>query len=1286
MSVRRSARQITVERDQFAAGFRLLELTEESTPRSKPTIVIDLIRPEDLVALSVEAVGCELTEGNPPVLRPINGETDALLVVRYTFQHLADEASYEGGTVPVPIEERPTNAPIKITAAADPRPNPPVASIAANGSRLVFAFPAGESIPFSTTGILAAISRLAPALHKLALPGAAPTGRSEPGTLGGTRLIPLPGGLIGALTGTALYARRGKVSELRELGAPKRSDAIATARYEANASRRVRKLLTNRTASLDRTSRPPLAPEDSIAFSFGAERIEVRPIFGPAGFIGTYRPRPRITRKLSYPPAPQETAIEAPYRLIISPGSEGRWTHALEPLGPSSGVDHFELWHSRLGQAAKDPSGKDTIDERDAGRRIVRAIWTRDRDYVDRTLWQNPASSWPAHANDPFRMSLDAADRHILVRQTSETLVGVSRSIEPNPLAAEALWLSAIGAWLKLRGSWDTKPYSAASIRSILFMNYSAPLGRDQHVEVAYPGYLYPFGHRATLVKVTDRKMKEAAPSIAALYQRKFLVIGEPIRVYPDQRNLPFSQVEIRPLVTPAIDDPGPKQDELFWPTINGKPFEFEMHALDQEMQQIRLHMPLMWVPEFRHDYSAIDDAYSSNPLRVVNAYGQKVAYAPADRAGVTTLPTAALRFLGQAVAGGCIPRMSSADVLVPAVQQLSPQPPIPICYHALYKSTGFNAAGNKAEFWASVLVDGEVSPEQSLDPVVPLPQLRFGAGGAPTDRSGGFVAPSVPLRGLSRVIGATGSADNDAAKLQFDPNKYFAGSEPKLFGLIPLSELGVSVDSDLLRIPKIISEFASRIEALVDDIGRAASSVASAAAEAKQMVDQASPDKPAAWIAEMNAAIASAESLEATFTDVQGKIGQALDKIRNEGKSAAESFVDALEAELENTIKSLNDLAAKLPSFIGNVLRSVANLLSTTVHGAISLVEDMSNYLTGLAESGSLARVQFEWKPAIQSWPNGSAPLLEVKKDSLVFAIGAQAGINGKNEVFALAQLVDFKLHLFPKAELIELDFERFSFRSGGGKPEVDVVFRKIGFHGVLAFVETFRELIPLDGFSDPPNVQVTAEGLTAGFGLALPDIAMGMFSITNMSLNADVQVPFLGKVVTVGFSFCTRERPFTIAVAFIGGGGWFGIRLSADGLEVLELGLEAGACIAVNFGVASGSVSAMLGIYIRLESQAGSLAGYFRLRGEVDVLGLITAAIELYMALVYHFKTGKLIGEATITVNVSVIGLSKKVSIHAQRTFAGANADPSFRDVMVESDGSSPSWTVYCLAFAEE
>ena len=80
---------------------------------------------------------------------------------------------------------------------------------------------------------------------------------------------------------------------------------------------------------------------------------------------------------------------------------------------------------------------------------------------------------------------------------------------------------------------------------------------------------------------------------------------------------------------------------------------------------------------------------------------------------------------------------------------------------------------------------------------------------------------------------------------------------------------------------------------------------------------------------------------------------------------------------------------------------------------------------------------------------------------------------------------------------------------------------------------------------------------------------------------------MPFLGDVVTVGFNFCTRERPFTLAVLFIGGGGWFLIRLSPDGLDVLELGLEAGAVLAVDFGVASGSISAMIGVYIRLEGE---------------------------------------------------------------------------------------------------
>ena len=454
---------------------------------------------------------------------------------------------------------------------------------AANSSRLVFEIPAGDTIPFSTAGILEAISRLKPLVHKLAVPGAAPSGQLQiaSGLLGDVRLIALPDGLIGALSGTSLHVRKPKRGELRRLGAPRGDELIGSMQYDATASRRARRLLLDRTALLDRTTKAPGQSETSLSIVLGEDRFDVPPIFGVGGLVGPHLQRPRMPQRYSYPPTSDETAIEAPYRLIISPSEEGRWKHALEPVRAGLDASHVELWHSRLAQLKINAEGKEEIDEKDAGRRIVRAVWARDRDGHSPATWRKPtfltSPGWPS--NIPFRTSLDRLDRHMLVRQTAETVPGETRAIEPLPLAAKALWLSSLGAWLKLHGSWDTKPYSAASFPSLLFMNYAAPLGRDQYVEVAYPGYLFPFGHSATLVKVTERKMKEAAPSLAALYQRKFLVIGEPRQVYGDRRDLPFGEVEIRPLVTPALDDPG-TSPLLFWPTINCPAFHVRNRGL----------------------------------------------------------------------------------------------------------------------------------------------------------------------------------------------------------------------------------------------------------------------------------------------------------------------------------------------------------------------------------------------------------------------------------------------------------------------------------------------------------------------------------------------------------------------------------------------------------------------------------------------------------------------------------------------------------------------------------
>ena len=178
-------------------------------------------------------------------------------------------------------------------------------------------------------------------------------------------------------------------------------------------------------------------------------------------------------------------------------------------------------------------------------------------------------------------------------------------------------------------------------------------------------------------------------------------------------------------------------------------------------------------------------------------------------------------------------------------------------------------------------------------------------------------------------------------------------------------------------------------------------------------------------------------------------------------------------------------------------------------------------------------------------------------------------------------------------------------------------------------------------------------------------------MFSLCNISLGAEARVPFIGDSLDFTFNFCTREHPFRLTVWVFGGGGFFGITVTPDRCRMLEASFEFGAACAIDFGVASGSIECMAGIYFRLETSTdgkddGELTGYFRLRGEVDVLGLISASLELYLELSYEPPSGKATGRATLTIEVEVCFLSFSVDITCEKKFTGSNNDPTFAEVM--------------------
>lgn len=1245
MAARR--RGLGVEPGRFVGWFP--DLPDPVEPPFPPDLVVDVIRAADLVAITVEAYGAELIGGSEPVIRW--GDDDGFLVARIGFQHIAERAIYET-KVDLPYDG--------YTDTGDPADEaqpffaPPELARPAKGSQLVFEVPAGFEIPFTTSGVLAALTRLQMATHPLAIPG--------PFT------VPIPDGpIIGLPTGVVGIATAGGLviaSETRRRRGP--DVTTATGMAAAMRHRRVARAIVSRLGAVPARGvdlRAAGAP--GIEITHRGAPLHVRPTVGAGGVIPPVIVVPPPRRPtLSREPEQFETAIEAPYRLIISPSAVGGWAHAAEPVTADDAPHRVELWHSRLGVRTSGPDDEVVVDETLANQRIIRAIWARDREAMD---WENELQ--PAHADEPFRTSLDGADRHMLVRQSAETWLGPGdQRLTPAPVDVRGLAISAVGAWLDLHGSWDTDKYEPG-ISAIESWDHVAPMGRDQFVKVVYPGYLWPFGHRASLVKLTERKMREAAPSIAGLYQRMFLVIKEPVRRYASNQ-LPLTEVRIVPLVTPTLDPP-PSADEMnqaFVPKVGGLPFAFVLHSRDHEDRAVRLVTPLTWVAAAYEDDGDIRGIHA--PHATVPADGQQVAFAPVQTGGDTVAPAADLTFDAEREDGTCSPRMDTASVTIDVVEELSGVGPVEIRYFDRYVAGGFDAADNAGQVWAELPTAAE---------------LAFGGGtSSGSDKAGGFVQPDLTVGGLSRLTGVVNDLDNVAADV-FDPAQFLDGVLPKLFGLVSLVDILKLGGLDLTEAPAVISQTFDRIEGFLHDLERAKAMVEDAVTEAEALVARAT-GKAEELQDQARDAIAAAEALQTTVTDA---VDEVIDTIQGLLDDATADVADALADPLQALREALDDMrivAPQLPPLIRRQLEQLADVLQAIVDAA-DLIDDVIAFINGLDPSSAQFTYRYEWRPPLESWPRGATPpILGLADRSLVIAVEGRLSGKGEMGVEALAELSDFSLNLLPGAPLVEFSFDHLSFLAGSdGKTEVDVVLGEIQFVGILGFVEVLKELIPFDGFSDPPFLDVTASGLTAGFTQDLPSVAIGVFNLSNLSLGADIVVPFLGETVTVGFAFCSRERPFTLAVLFIGGGGFFGIRLSPERVVVLELALEAGAVLAVDLGVASGSVSAMLGIYMRLEGDAGSLAGYFRLRGEVDVLGLISASIELYLELSYDFATGKMVGSASLTVKVEVLFFSTSVTISAERQFAGSNGDPTFVDVMgLEADGTSPDWSQYCLAFA--
>ena len=330
------------------------------------------------------------------------------------------------------------------------------------------------------------------------------------------------------------------------------------------------------------------------------------------------------------------TAIELPYKVVLSPSELGRWVHSLQPATHDTNV--VELWHTRLAVAAQAAAAGNAPvdpDETNATDRTVRAIWSPDYVNVDRTCTADPhivprsdahpdGLGFPVHYtkdgdpntyDDPFRMALDSQDRCELVHLTSNYRIPKPYNkcklkptkdelLPPLPVSVERMMLTSVGGYLKSYGAWEPAKVDENHQLTVEQWRHIATLGRDHYVRVVYKGYLLPFGHRASLVKVTERKIviNKDFPLhgfVAILHQRMFIVVQHPVKDFPvfgqpnGGRQIPFRQIEVLTLITPDIDAPqGPfppsatspnrsQSQSLFWPMVGGQAFPFRFRFTD---------------------------------------------------------------------------------------------------------------------------------------------------------------------------------------------------------------------------------------------------------------------------------------------------------------------------------------------------------------------------------------------------------------------------------------------------------------------------------------------------------------------------------------------------------------------------------------------------------------------------------------------------------------------------------------------------------------------------------
>jgi hypothetical protein len=982
------------------------------------------------------------------------------------------------------------------------------------------------------------------------------------------------------------------------------------------------------------------------------------------------------------------TEIELPYRLQISPVPGASFGASTLPV-KSAITGRVELWNTYLGR--RDPESKKVYESADT--LLIAPI----------KKLPEQGTVWPAS----IPVSLTDTQRGNIVKTTNDTKLGAP---------ANQVMLSALGGYMEVHGRYPDG-------NTVEQWDHVIAAGREHYVQIIEFGYLYPCGHPATVTTTTVREERNG--KIGVLRQTSTLTLKSPVVVTSIKsaptaedrkkyREFPFGAVKLKQQSF-EIDGIG----SAGWIKRGNKNLKVSATGLDCASKEIHFDTDLYFIKK--------DGSFEANLTILKNTItfqwdlrGQRVSFAHSEKDD-TSFETQKLVIKPVAAAWEpmkVLPTVDTLDIVVEAVQRLkraaapaggamralalgAPSAPTPTesyKYASEYLGNAFDGVGNKAQLLFS---KADVT---SIDV------------GKVTEGSPSFMTPSLAYDSISRKAGPILKSALSASG-EFDPKEAMSKVPPlpgvanpldamKLFGCFSLTDVLEKVTGELDPMqfaPKFVSDALNGAEKVIAELQQLQRAIVYVQANGRELAKKAVGDKKL----QIDALVVTGQDIiqkaATCVTDItSGDLPKAkTDLLALREKLGAKSISDKERAEqltpgdlltLRGELIRLFDMGRLQPELatvdgIREQVEKGLDTISDTLKDVQKVIDMLAKAQKGLEAARDLA-VKIEWRPKLMkpgtpSPPKDDEPLpLKVAKDIffpesqygmlLAMEIRAKAQAGKPAGVDLMCRLDRFSLRMGAdtseekKAELTA-KFKRFVLkRDAGKKPDVDIIFDGLVFGGKLAFVETLKNLIPLDGFSDPPYLDINSEGIVAGFSIAIPNIAVGVFSIENISFGAQLTLPFIGEAPIFSFNFCTEENPFLVTYAMFGGGGYFRLELTPFGFHSLTLSMNIGAQLAYSAGVASGAVNARIGLTMTLLADGRvELTAFMRSHGHLQALGMVSISIDILFSLTYDGC--KLYGVAKLNIEIELRFLvSVKIEIKFERTLVGANGDPTLREVM--------------------